>query len=533
MKIVATQRVKNMHLVESWAAASGWTFSQIDGTKPIARILAGIGRVDRLILANHPLDREDDRELLDQFAAALKDGPIYYSPRPNMYVDVADYALFGAPAAALEAFAPENVPVGARILEFARDVYGHLPASVRAAARPLVREVHRVAWRYAAADGGSSAIAASATNADVKIGTLEPEEKIPSGLANLPFKPRDWSPTTPLLRRDLLDRVEAFFPFPRGIHVVTLNKCNLACVMCPYHSPKYKSHHTSGYFDEYRSMSMETFRRIADYAGRNGISLQFGQIEEPLMHKRIFEFISYARQAGVPNIHMSTNGTFMTKEKADILLETGITSVMFSIDATSPETYKEIRGSDLENLEANARYFIQRAREKGIKTWASFILQNQPDGEREAFLQKWRKIGVTYVTFYVLTDHDPKTGKFIRTEEFREKGDRYPCASPWLQSVAFPDGEISLCCKTMTDVGWRGVVSVGSLKDTEFERIWTSEKYRKVRDELIKGHFEEFQVCADCEIWSASTQAVEVGEGYVRTFNETMSTYQFTDADTR
>lgn len=137
------------------------------------------------------------------------------------------------------------------------------------------------------------------------------------------------------------------------------------------------------------------------------------------------------------------------------------------------------------------------------------------------------------MTFYVLTDHDPKTGKFIRTEEFRDKGDRYPCASPWLQSVAFPDGEISLCCKTMTDVGWRGVVSVGSLKDAEFEGIWTSEKYRKVRDELIKGHFEEFQVCADCEIWSASTQAVEVGEGYVRTFNETMTTYQFTAVETR
>ena len=91
----------------------------------------------------------------------------------------------------------------------------------------------------------------------------------------------------------------------------------------------------------------------------------------------------------------------------------------------------------------------------------------------------------------------------------------------------FPEGEISLCCKTMTDVGWRGVVSVGPLKDKSMEQIWRGEEYRKVRQELLDNSFDKFPVCINCEIWSASTSLVEEGKDFKRTFNETMETYQF------
>jgi MoaA/NifB/PqqE/SkfB family radical SAM enzyme len=274
-------------------------------------------------------------------------------------------------------------------------------------------------------------------------------------------------------------------------------------------------------------MSEETFRRIADYAAANKIALQFGQIEEPLMHKKIFELLEYAHRVGVPQMHMTTNGTILTRPRADRLVETGINSVMFSIDAATPETFKEIRGANLEELEENVKYFVTKASTNGIKTWASFILQPQSRHEREAFLMKWRSIGVDYVTFYVLTEHDTKNGAYIRTEEHYDKGARYPCASPWMQSVVFPEGQVSLCCKTMTDVGWRGVISMGNLQNKSFEDIWRSKRYTQVRRELLDNQFDDFQVCRECEIWSASTSQTEVTDNYVRTFNETMETYKF------
>src|SRR5262249_39621524 len=152
-------------------------------------------------------------------------------------------------------------------------------------------------------------------------------------------------------KRDVLERVEDFYPHPKNIHVVLLNKCNLKSVMCPYHSPVYVPNHTSDYLKDMKTMSKEVFEKIARYAGINQISLQFGQIEEPLMHRSLFEFISLAKSYGVPQIHVSTNGTILDEGRAEALAKSGVDSVMFSIDAAKPETYQEIRGSDLEDLE--------------------------------------------------------------------------------------------------------------------------------------------------------------------------------------
>jgi MoaA/NifB/PqqE/SkfB family radical SAM enzyme len=81
----------------------------------------------------------------------------------------------------------------------------------------------------------------------------------------------------------------------------------------------------------------------------------------------------------------------------------------------------------------------------------------------------------------------------------------------------------------MTDVGWRGVVSVGSLKDNSFDEIWRSPSYMEVRKELLKNKFEQFEVCQNCEIWSASTSKTEITNEYIRNYNETMETYEFLD----
>ena len=80
------------------------------------------------------------------------------------------------------------------------------------------------------------------------------------------------------------------------------------------------------------------------------------------------------------------------------------------------------------------------------------------------------------------------------------------------------------------DVGWRGVVSVGKIPDEEPEDIWAGKNgkgFYRVRKELLENSFEEYKVCTDCPIWSASTSLVERTEEYTRTYNETMETYTF------
>lgn len=504
-------KVGRTDLLLDWARARGITTHARTGWRLLTTWRRLARRYDLGLYVEHPIDGEEDLRTIERFLAAASqaEGLLYYAPRPNHYQHVESATLLAARPMAASGPA-------AKVLwrEATRRVLARLSPSVKARLRTLARPVK--SWFL------QESPTAATTVVDNKLQPLPP-----TNLLRWLGSWQPWQPDDVTLRRDLLDRIDRFFPTPRHLHVIVLNKCNLRCVMCPYHSPRYTPQHTSGYFDARKAMDDELYRKVVTYAGRHKISLQFGQIEEVLLHPHIFDYIALAKAQGVPHVHLTTNGTLLTPEKGQRLAESGVDSVMFSIDAATAETYRKVRGRDLEELEANIAAFLPHAKRRGIPVTVSFILQDEARHEREAFLEKWRRLGVDNVTFYVLSAFDPKTGEVMRQAAVYEPGTRYPCASPWSQSVIFPDGEVSLCCKTMLDVGWRGVVSVGSLREHSLHEIWQGDAYRRVRSELIANEFREFEVCKKCGIWSASSYFEERTPTYTRSYNETSDTIRF------
>lgn len=68
---------------------------------------------------------------------------------------------------------------------------------------------------------------------------------------------------------------------------------------------------------------------------------------------------------------------------------------------------------------------------------------------------------------------------------------------------------------------------MGKINEQDFDEIWTSEKYRAVRMELLNNSFSESSTCKQCPIWSANTSVIEDHGNYFRTFNETSETIDF------
>lgn len=67
-------------------------------------------------------------------------------------------------------------------------------------------------------------------------------------------------------------------------------------------------------------------------------------IAEPFWKNRIFELVEKLElKTEETNISTTTNGTIFSKEKLEKWLQYPKTSLMFSLDAASPETYKKIR----------------------------------------------------------------------------------------------------------------------------------------------------------------------------------------------
>tara|TARA_Y100001970_G_C14253897_1_gene873730 strand:- start:4492 stop:6132 length:1641 start_codon:yes stop_codon:yes gene_type:complete len=450
------------------------------------------------VFLDYPIETVEDVDTVNRFIANSLGKRSYYTPRPNLHLLVQS---------------PQLVAISDHVKNMGS----------------ISTVIYKIAnwFKKSPISGRERSEATPSSETPSSQGDKAMSHATPTALLNIGGDWDYYDPGQQIVNRDLTERTADFFPSPKGIHVVLLNQCNLKCVMCPYHSPKYKSGHTSDYLSSRKAMTDDVMNKIIDYAAKNQVVLQFGQIEEPFMHKKLVPYLERCKDAGVPHIHLTTNGTILTKERADKLANSGVNSVMFSIDATEADSYREVRGGDLEDLEKKIFYFLEVSKAANITVTVSFILDQVPDFEREKFLEKWEKAGVDQVTYYVLTEHEVNTGKSIRSGDFYDREQRYPCATPWVQTVVYPAGEVSICCKSMTEVGWTGITELGNLKNQSFEEIWDGGAYRRLRQAQLKNDFSEFSVCSDCDIWSSTSPKIEESPSYTLSYNETVKTYRF------
>ena len=352
------------------------------------------------------------------------------------------------------------------------------------------------------------------------------DSTIPKLLTNLSNEWIEWSIDKKLLHYDLIKNIKNYYEAPDTIHVVVGNQCNLSCTMCPHHSKEIKNTHTTKYLDKKELMNIEIFDKIAKYAAKHASKIQFGQIEEPFLNSNLIEFIKIAKQYSVPSVHLTTNGTLLDSTNAKELANSGINSVMFSIDAATSELYKKVRGGDLRKLEKKIIFFLSLIKDKDIYVTVSFILQGTSPLEKESFIKKWKEYGVDSVTCYNLSEYDDK-GDVSREDNMYERGERYPCASPWTMTAVMPNGDITMCCKTLGEIGWRDVESLGNISNNTFSEVWLGERYAKVREELLNNKFEIFKTCESCDIWSATNYFKKETDEYNITYNETTEVYVF------
>jgi len=144
-------------------------------------------------------------------------------------------------------------------------------------------------------------------------------------------------------------------PF-EAFQIEVTSRCNLKCVMCPVtvlaeHWPA-------------RDMAWETFERAAAAFERvKWVHLQgWG---EPMLHRRLFDMIARAKSAGC-RVGFTTNGTRLTRENGERLLDLGLDLMAVSIAGARAATHEAVRaGSDLKKLLENLRGFVSLRRARG------------------------------------------------------------------------------------------------------------------------------------------------------------------------
>jgi len=133
-------------------------------------------------------------------------------------------------------------------------------------------------------------------------------------------------------------------PFPTHILIETTTRCNLRCKQCAHVINKYAL----------ADMSLDTFyklRPLFPYAKQIAL---YGH-GETFLYRHFFEMLKELKQYDL-SVYVTTNGTLITDEIAEQLVDLELDKLAFSLDAATPELFNDIRrGADFEKVVENIR----------------------------------------------------------------------------------------------------------------------------------------------------------------------------------
>jgi|TARA_B110000438_G_scaffold285591_1_gene315860 MoaA/NifB/PqqE/SkfB family radical SAM enzyme len=305
--------------------------------------------------------------------------------------------------------------------------------------------------------------------------------------------------------------------FPTQLDFELNYSCNFTCPMCTWNAESTDGNSNDTWFD------FEVFKEVIDDAVPKGLkSIRMNYINEPLLNRDIFKFISYARQAGILDIYFSTNGSLLTDDIIKKIINSGLLRLQVSLDAHTQETYEKIRtGGNFKDVIKKVLRFLEIRNEVSSKLptlRVNFVKTKINKHETDDFIKFWEgkadSIGVQDLVGVM-------DGYGKKSEEELEKtklSGSFRCAQPFQHLTVRYDGTILPCCtffgaetpiaqlKTEQETTFSTITNVGlldkSLKSKliirTIQEAWKSKEMEFFREIHKKGEFWRHPVCKKC-----------------------------------
>lgn len=309
---------------------------------------------------------------------------------------------------------------------------------------------------------------------------------------------------TPGGRREPLAKVLPL-AMPYLIQIFPVYACNFRCEYC-IHSLKREQH---GYISHETMMPWEMYQKVIDdvkEAGEHIKMLRFAAIGEPLLHPQIAEMVAYARQSGIADsVDIVTNGSLLTKDLSDRLIEAGLSKLRISLEGLSSEEYREHTSAemDFEKLVENIRYFYERCSGTDTTMYIKIIdymvqSEEQQEKFRELFSPITHSIAIEHLTPTIEEIDYDKVSRGMKTDKPQNGTvllDSRICAQPFYMMQVNPDGNVVPCCSM------KYPCVLGNVKEESMQEIWLGEKYRCFQRGMLDGVGTAAEVCGKCTLY--------------------------------
>ena len=265
---------------------------------------------------------------------------------------------------------------------------------------------------------------------------------------------------------------------PDIVQIESTNLCNAKCVFCP----RDEMHRRQGVMD------LDLFKKVVDECAVLGIThVRVHNYGEPFLDRQLVEKVRYAKERGIAEVGMISNGSLVTEPIARGMIEAGLDAINISVDASGKETFERTRVHlEYDTVIDNIRTLARLRREMGRtrpKLILSFVRQGNTADE-QAFIDEWSRIADKIH----VTDLHNWAGTLNATSDVN-----FPCYRMWLTFTVLWDGRVSLCC---ADFDGRHIL--GDLRTSSISEIWNSPAYLAVRRQQLRDGGPE--ICRSCDL---------------------------------
>ena len=269
-------------------------------------------------------------------------------------------------------------------------------------------------------------------------------------------------------------------PFPKNIMIELSNACNSTCVFCT----NSKMTRPKGVIRD------ELLDSVLNQAYKLGTrEVGFYTTGEPFVYKRLPEVIQKAKQLGYEYVYLTTNGALAVPDRAVSVIQAGLDSIKFSINAANEQTYHRIHGKDDFNTVIDNLRFIKEYRDKhsfSMRIGVSYVVTDDNRNEKNIAVQL-----LTPLVDDLIFAEQGNQGGYMNENNVPPIM-RVPCSMLFKRFHVSHEGYYTMCC-----VDYQNYLAVADLNNVSLAEAWTSELAVEMRKRHIDRRIEG-TLCHNC-----------------------------------
>ncbi len=281
-------------------------------------------------------------------------------------------------------------------------------------------------------------------------------------------------------------------PFPENLMMDLSNACNHQCIFCA--NPKMTRKRRSMNEDLARSVMAQAY----DLGARE---IGFYTTGDPFIHPKLSDFVAEAKRLGFQYTYVSTNGGLATPDRAKKVIDAGLDSIKFSINALSRETYKIIHGKDdRDTVFENLRYVCEyrKTLERPLRVGITFVVTRENAHEVDEMRALWEP----RVDDMMFPPVNTQEGNMLENADSLDIGTSHddseestgytPCFLPFSRAHVNSEGYLTLCC-----VDYQNYLAVADLNRVSLKEAWESNQFEDIRRRHLENRLKG-TLCHNC-----------------------------------